>query len=626
MANTRMLLGRLRDRELSAANGVPDADLLTRFLDHRDEAAFALLLARHGPMVWGVCSRALGNEADAEDAFQATFVVLVRKARSISPPSRVGNWLYGVACCSVRKALACGARGREVTTHPFPDPPAPERCGAADLADWVDVELQRVPEKYRTPVVLCELQGLTLQEAAHTLGCPVGTVASRLARGRKALAERLARSGRPFAAGVLAAALAHNLGASDLSARLHVLGRAALNPTTTTTGAAALSNGVFTTMLFQKLRVAVLGLAVPIALGLVCAAVSLAGGQPPRPAEDNAPKKAAPPENTTPTEPKNGPGEAPKPAAPAPKGRGIDLAKFVDMQDPGVLEMGKFQGLWRDPRAGMVHKDGVEEVQKPGGGLHLFIQGNRVVWLDEDGRPNGNEDVITLEVNREPKRIVLEHVRIGGAICTMTPKYGIYRETDAGMEVHFRLSDGTDGGKYQEEGAVKFALKGPPPPSRFLEAGKPVKGLDGATWTLNRIKLGAAAKPDKNDPPLIQKFAMPVYRPTLPTGDWSGTIIDPKLRAAAPENNHLITDDTTWKAVWKAWGKGEALPEVDFKTEVLLVFTALGPNVPSVNLYEGNGSVTAHVGRTVLGGPGFGYRIVKIPRKGIHSVLGQSID
>src|SRR5262245_35360990 len=185
-----------------------DGELLECFLARRDEAAFEALVQRHGPMVLGVCRRVLKNQADAEDAFQATFLVLVRKATSVVPRALVGNWLYGVAHNTALKAKAMNTkrRAREREAGGMPRREAPEEVWQ-QLQALLDEELSRLPDKYRVPIVLCDLEGKPLKEAARQLGWPHGTVASRLARGRTMLAKRLARHGLTLSAGALAAAL-----------------------------------------------------------------------------------------------------------------------------------------------------------------------------------------------------------------------------------------------------------------------------------------------------------------------------------------------------------------------------------------------------------------------------------
>jgi RNA polymerase sigma-70 factor (ECF subfamily) len=171
----------------------PDAELLDRFVATRDEAAFAALVRRHGPMVLGTCRRILGNDADADDACQAVFLILVRKAGSVRPPGMVAGWLYGVARNVARRSLRMAARRweHERAAGMGPRPSASD----AELRAVIDRELDRLPATYRAAVVLCDLEGLTRSEAAGRLGWPEGTVASRLARGRQALARRLIRAG-----------------------------------------------------------------------------------------------------------------------------------------------------------------------------------------------------------------------------------------------------------------------------------------------------------------------------------------------------------------------------------------------------------------------------------------------
>jgi RNA polymerase sigma factor (sigma-70 family) len=177
--------------------GLTDGQLLEQFLNRRDEVALTALVRRHGPMVWGVCRRVLGHHHDAEDAFQATFLVLLRKAATIVPREMVANWLYGVARQTALRAGATASRrkGRERLVADIPEPAVLSEDPDGALNGLVDEELGRLPDKYRAVIVLCDLQGRTRQEAARQLRCPPGTVAGRLARARGMLAKRLARHG-----------------------------------------------------------------------------------------------------------------------------------------------------------------------------------------------------------------------------------------------------------------------------------------------------------------------------------------------------------------------------------------------------------------------------------------------
>jgi RNA polymerase sigma factor (sigma-70 family) len=170
-----------------------DRDLLRAFADRADGEAFALLVERHGPLVLSVCRRMLAG-ADADDAFQATFLVLAKKAAGIRHPDRLGNWLYGVAVRCARRARPSARRAKEM---PMPDLPAPD----SDESEWTDVrpildaEIGRLPDKLRSALVLCELQGLDRAEAAARLAISEGTLSSRIARAKEALRRRLVRRG-----------------------------------------------------------------------------------------------------------------------------------------------------------------------------------------------------------------------------------------------------------------------------------------------------------------------------------------------------------------------------------------------------------------------------------------------
>jgi RNA polymerase sigma factor (sigma-70 family) len=254
------VLQRLREVALRPDGaGLTDGELLERFLVHRDEDAFAALVRRHGPVVLGVCRRLLQNEADADDAFQATFLVLVRKADSIRPPGMVGNWLYGVAHNTARKARALSARRRskEREWAALPRPSAPEEAGRQGLV-LLDRELRALPDKYRAPIILCDLEGHTLQEAARQLGWPLGTVGTRRARGRALLARRLARHGLAPAGGTLAALVVGPAPATLVAGSVQAAGGLAAGRALTSgvvsVPVATLTQGVLRMMLLTKLK------------------------------------------------------------------------------------------------------------------------------------------------------------------------------------------------------------------------------------------------------------------------------------------------------------------------------------------------------------------------------------
>ena len=186
-----------------------DAQLLLRFAQKRDQAAFAALVTRHGPTVWGVCERVLRQTEDAEDAFQATFLVLARKAGAIGRPALLGNWLYGVACRTAQEAKGKRFRRQAKERQHVPPPSGEETPHLvwSDLRPVLDQEVNGLPDKYRTPFVLCHLNGMTNEEAARHMGCPAGTVMSRLAWARERLRVRLTQRGITLTGGLLAAAL-----------------------------------------------------------------------------------------------------------------------------------------------------------------------------------------------------------------------------------------------------------------------------------------------------------------------------------------------------------------------------------------------------------------------------------
>src|SRR5262245_33125997 len=239
-----------------------NGQLLEAFVKDREPAALEALVRRHGSMVWGVCRRVLGNHHDAEDAFQATFLVLVRKASSVKPRDMVGNWLYGVAQQTALKARATSAKRktREHQVSAMPEPTAAPSDRADNLAPILDQELSRLPDKYRAVLVLCELEGKAIKEAAKQLGVPDGTIAGRLARGRTMLAKRLARHHLAITSAAVPALLAQQAAAAVPPAVLAAAVKAAL---LVAAGKAAgivsipvtsLTNEVVKAMLITKLR------------------------------------------------------------------------------------------------------------------------------------------------------------------------------------------------------------------------------------------------------------------------------------------------------------------------------------------------------------------------------------
>ncbi len=258
--------------------GLTDRQLIERFNDRRDaigEAAFAALVARHGAMVLHVCRQLLGDQHHAEDAFQAVFLVLARKARSIRDPDLLGNWLYGVALRTARKARVRIARRRkneegDAMRRPSSSPgvPAEQPVLAREQAEALYREIDRLPGPFRQTVVLCYFEGLTLEEAARRLRCPAGTVRSRLARACDKLRRGLTRRGVSLSGAALVAALSPRSASASVSSPLcDITTRAAMNfaagqaaAGATSASAMALAQEVLRSMLLHKLKLTALTL------------------------------------------------------------------------------------------------------------------------------------------------------------------------------------------------------------------------------------------------------------------------------------------------------------------------------------------------------------------------------
>jgi RNA polymerase sigma factor (sigma-70 family) len=268
--------------EAETTRTLPDRELLRRFAERRDETAFRALVCRHGPMVHRVCLRVLGSEHDAEDAWQATFLVLAQRAAAVGPVESVGGWLFGVASRLGRKMRTSSARRRaregRVAGKPTADPLA--EISLREAQELLERELARLPEKYQGPLTLCCLEGLTRDEAAQHLGLPIRTLKSRLERARELLRIRLGRHGLPFSGALLTTVLCRPRALASLPAPLvdRMVRAATLvaagNATSSEVSAevAALAEGVTRTMFLNKLQLTTAVLvAVALLLGLVVA-------------------------------------------------------------------------------------------------------------------------------------------------------------------------------------------------------------------------------------------------------------------------------------------------------------------------------------------------------------------
>jgi len=342
-----------------ALGDLSDHQLLDRFARIGEQAAFEVLVARHGPMVLGVCRRALGDSADVDDAFQAVFLVLVRRAGALGPNDVVAAWLHGVASRVARRARSDRARReRRERTGPAPEP-ASTQVPSPDFAlrEVIDEEVGRLPWKYRAPVALCYLEGLTHEEAARRLEWPVGSVKGRLARARALLGSRLGRRGVTAGVGALAGPIA-----------LERLGRAAvpeaLRSSTVRTAVRIaegcswrivvsqqvvhLARGVLASMLYTKLKAAA---TLAAAIGLVAAGARVAARQPTENPEPEAPIAATAPEVRKPATTPESIRPEPPPTD-SPEDRFLDAARraFLTASEDHARTQGSLDRVYRASR------------------------------------------------------------------------------------------------------------------------------------------------------------------------------------------------------------------------------------------------------------------------------------
>jgi RNA polymerase sigma factor (sigma-70 family) len=388
-------------RRLREPAGEEDGELLRRFAAGRDQEAFAALVRRHGGLVWAVCNRLLPCAPDAEDAFQATFLVLARKAGAVRRPELLGPWLHGVARRTAAKLRAAAAR-RQAREREAAGDPAVETTPDVvwrDLRPVLDEEVGRLPERLRLPFILCHLEGVSNEEAARRLGCPKGTVLSRLSRARERLRHSLTRRGITLSGALLAAAVAENATAAAAPAVLvdsTVRLGAAFVAGTAAAPAVSLAEGVLQAMWVTKLKVVA---AFALALGVVGSGTGLAALRGRAGESTQAQGGGGSP-----------PGKAPPPAGD--KGKPQAIAEASPVTAVGALELNKalsravrFKGI-PDPKTTLA--DALEVLsQEIGIPLEVNERAFEVV-----NRPGFHRDTVvgTLPPMNGPPRVLLQRL------------------------------------------------------------------------------------------------------------------------------------------------------------------------------------------------------------------------
>jgi RNA polymerase sigma factor (sigma-70 family) len=544
-----------------------DAQLLSRFAGNGDEAAFEALLRRHGPLVLGLCRRLLANPSDADDAFQATFLVLARKAAAIRRRSSVASWLYGVAFRVARRA-----RGRVARQHLSErqvgdvrradeladqgscsaDADPPSRAVQRELQQKLDAELQALPEKYRAPLVLCYLQGKTNEEAARELGWPVGSISRRLTKARDLLRGRLSERGLAVPGALLASVLAEQQAPAVPSALLEATLRTAKSfPAGQAPAVAApaitLAQGALSAMKATKIKIAAVVLA---ALGLLgaSAGVFLYGAA----ADEPAPLPQALPAAPGPRPANNGPAALPAPPAalrdlqgdPLPEHARARLGSVRFRQGDAVASV---RYLPDGKTLVSVGSDQAFRFWEAGSGKELQrFTGSAMRTLSPDGQSlatvHANQSIQVTDTSTGKERCRIGSVQVGGdnlySLPTFSPDSKLLAASvfDQNSKGSIRLWDAGSGKEVRrltcpplEERQLLFA----PRAFVFAPAGKylATTHADGRVvriwiWDLDTGKLmpelaGHAVQPDQPQPPPTAEAAVPASYPSdsggLPT-------------------------------------------------------------------------------------------------------------
>ncbi len=443
----------------------PDAELLDRFARYGERPALEAVVRRHGPLVRGVCRRHLGTSPDADDAFQATFLVLLRHTGRGRPPAAVGPWLYAVA---VRTSARLRSRRR---LQPLPEAVPDRTPDPSMVADWVPVldrELAGLPAKYRDALVACELQGRSRREAATQLGIAEGTLSSRLARGRELLRRRLLKHGTLLPAAGLATLTAGEAASAEAVAATLALADGAV-PAAVAAAVPPAGWGLWKALAAGGLLGAVLagGLAAGLGDG-----EPADPGRPARPAAEMAP---APRVVTDPAGPVVPDAEALQ---------GVWLFEDFLLSEAGVERLAKGDQGGR----ALLEAEAAQQRGRP----NLIVSGDRC-WVDGDRR------FVPFTLRLDPTRLPkwLDRTRGSGSADRRETVRGIYQLADDRLTV----ADGTATGSRRpaelgpsddiERVSVTTYRKAPPPPADQLAAAKPLLGR----WKLVRGQYRPADKP-----------------------------------------------------------------------------------------------------------------------------------
>jgi RNA polymerase sigma factor (sigma-70 family) len=558
-----------------------DALLLKQFIEHRDEAAFAALVRRHGSMVMGVCRRQLHDQHDAEDAFQATFLILVRKAASIVKRELLANWLYGVVYKTALKARAINMRRRakEKQVAEMPDLVVGESSVAGEhLLALLDQELSRLPKRYRVPILLCDLEGKTRRQAAALLDCPEGSLSSRLARGRALLARRLTRLGVAVSAGAIGAALVQQAASASVSSGLLastvkssvLLAAGEVAVSALPSKAATLMEGVMKVMLLSKLRVGAFWLLV----GLFAF--------------------------------------------------GTGIALF-----PRVMAQTQAEQAQEDTK-GSPSTSGKERGAQPEDQLKKDAAALQGKWSVELMIVEG--DVVPADIT---KAVIVE---FKGDTVTLKPDIGA--DATRPGKIKFNLYDNPNLTQFKLRGPnprlIELTLLDPyekPKPSTCNyqlkgdtlvildgEAGKEKTPVDITPKKLRQHLIVMKRLPKKGTD---QKEGKELSRPVPIKQSWDGTISDRRLLKELP-NQGIVVENQSWAKLWNAWRSHEELPKIKFDKEMALVLTSTGPsNLSASELFvdaQGNLKVPAPTSMLPLDDARLGYKIIIIDRAGLNSV------